>query len=278
MNLFKGRRVCVATMHKKESMIGPLFEKAFEVTYTTADALNTDAFGTFSGEKERINSPIETARQKCLAAFDLTQLDLVIASEGSFGPHPLYGFLPCDEELVLLKDFKNDLEFSMTHRSTTTNFSLTTVSSFEAATQFLKQIGFPQHAVIIKIPNTPILYKGIDTTGTFGQLFHQLLKNHSVIHLETDMRAHYNPTRMQVIRETVVKLIDKIKCVCPACQHPGYSVTQSIPGLPCGHCLLPTRSTLAHVSTCTKCQFSEENKFPLGKREEDPMYCDFCNP
>lgn len=278
MNLFKGRKLCVATMHHKESVIGPVFENAFEVTYTAANNLNTDVFGTFTGETERTASPLETARQKCLAAFHLTGLDLVIASEGSFGAHPHYGFVPCDEEVLLLKDFKNDLEISCVHLSTETNFHSTEVQTLSEAQLFLNNVGFPEHAVIIKGRTAKNIHKGIDQFPAFETLFQNLIKQQGRLVLETDMRAHKNPTRRKVILEAVHALVKKIQSICPNCQAPGFAVAQAVAGLPCGYCHLPTRSTLKQLASCEKCGHIEEKLFPHGKQQEDPMYCDFCNP
>ncbi|WP_425290025.1 DUF6671 family protein, partial [Shewanella algae] len=62
------------------------------------------------------------------------------------------------------------------------------------------------------------------------------------------------------------------------CGTPGFSVTDSIIGLPCDYCGSPTRSPKAFVYTCSHCNYTEELLFPNGKETEDPMYCDRCNP
>jgi hypothetical protein len=93
--LFQGRSLVVATMHGKESVIGPLLQQSLGVNVATAAGLNTDTFGTFSGEVERTVSPIAAARLKCDAAQALTGASLVLASEGSFGAHTGNGFCSC---------------------------------------------------------------------------------------------------------------------------------------------------------------------------------------
>jgi hypothetical protein len=265
-------------MHEKEGVIGPVLENALNVTYTTAKSLNTDVFGTFTGETERTNSPLETARQKCLAAFNLTGIDLVLASEGSFGTHPHYGFVPCDEEILLLKDFKHDLEIYTYHLSTATNFSSAEVKTLASAKEFLSQIGFPEHAVILKVPSTSIVHKGLIDMTIFESVFLSLIELHPFLILETDMRAHLNPTRRSVIREATHGLLKKIQSNCPQCNTPGYCITKVVAGLPCGACHFPTRSILKQVYQCQKCAYGEEKMYPRGIMVEDPMYCDACNP
>jgi hypothetical protein len=85
---FEGRQLLIATKHNKERVIAPLFEKALGVTCIVPDNFDTDLLGTFSGEVEREQDPLSTARRKCLLAMQQANCDLAIASEGSFGPHP----------------------------------------------------------------------------------------------------------------------------------------------------------------------------------------------
>lgn len=92
------------------------------------------------------------------------------------------------------------------------------------------------------------------------------------------MRAMYNPTRMAVIEKAAQKLADKINSNCPQCSHPGFSVTEVKPGLPCNLCGSTTRSTLSYIFTCQKCSFNKEQMYPHNKTLEDPMFCDYCNP
>lgn len=49
-NMFKGRTLVIATMHKKEQVISPILEKQLGVYCKTTTNLNTDNFGTFTGE------------------------------------------------------------------------------------------------------------------------------------------------------------------------------------------------------------------------------------
>ena len=92
--MFEGRPLIIATKHEKEKVIAPILEKELGVKCFLALDLDTDKLGTFSGEVERHDDPITTARKKCLLAMELTNCDLAVASEGSFGPHPTIFLFP----------------------------------------------------------------------------------------------------------------------------------------------------------------------------------------
>lgn len=120
---FTGRKIVIATMHGKEAIIGPVLKSELGVDFIVPINFNTDAYGTFSGEIERVVDPAEAGRIKCMAACELTGCDLAIASEGSFGPHPSMFFAPADDEILVLLDLKNNLEIKARVISTNTNFA-----------------------------------------------------------------------------------------------------------------------------------------------------------
>ena len=113
---------------------------------------------------------------------------------------------------------------------------------------------------------------------TFRLHFKEIMNEFGTAYVETDMRALYNPTRMQVIKKATEKLVDTILSLCPKCQEPGFTVAEVKQGLPCEWCNSPTRSTLSFIYSCKKCNHSLEKTYPHNKTKEDPMYCDFCNP
>ena len=102
--MFEGRRLVIATKHGKEALIAPIFERELGVHCFTLPTFDSDLFGTFSGEVERLDDALLTARLKCEKAMEIAQCDLAIASEGSFGSHPSFYFLPADDEVILLVD------------------------------------------------------------------------------------------------------------------------------------------------------------------------------
>ena len=280
MEIFEGRKLVIATKHNKESVIAPLLEQQLGVTCFVPDDFDTDALGTFTGEIERKEGAIETARKKCLQAMEITNCDLGIASEGSFGPHPTLFMAHADDEFLIFIDKKNNLEIIVRELSLDTNFNATTIRCFQNLVDLVKNVGFPEHAVILKITDKEVtsVVKGIQSWELLEESYNKLSANNSQVVAETDMRAMYNPTRMKVIEKATQKLVDKIKYLCPDCKTPCFGVVKIKTGLPCEWCGSPTNSTKSHIYQCQKCKFELEKLFPNDKKTEDPMYCDRCNP
>ncbi len=280
MNQFKGRQLIIATKHKKERVIAPPLEKAIGVRCFVDENFDTDALGTFSGEIERQQDPLSTARLKCLQAMELNNCDLGVASEGSFGPHPSLFFASADDEILIFIDKKNDLEIVVRELSTETNFNGKAVKSERELLEFAEQAKFPSHALILKPTktNTEDIVKGIKNEADLLKAFDTIISKHGKAFVETDMRAMYNPSRMAVIAKATKKLEAKIQSECPNCNTPGFGITDYKKGLPCELCGFPTESTLSAIYECQKCNFTKEEFHPNGKETEDAMYCGFCNP
>lgn len=278
--LFRNRNLIIATKHSKEKVIAPLLEKALGVSCFVNTDFDTDALGTFTGEIERKLDPLAAARQKCLMAMEMSNCDLGIASEGSFGSHPSMFFVSADDEIVLFIDKKNNLEIVARELSVDTNFNGRTITTEEELLEFANHVKFPSHGIILrktKADNSGIL-KNIRTLNELKKAFHTLFENFNSVFAETDMRASYNPSRMNVIESATRKLVEKINSCCPQCHTPGFGVTEVKKGLECNLCGAPTNSTLSFIYTCVKCDFVKEEMYPHKKTTEDPMYCDYCNP
>jgi hypothetical protein len=278
--MFKGRSLLIATKHEKEQIISPIFEKELGVICFVPDHFDTDVLGTFTGEVERKFDPVTTAKQKCTLAMDQANADLAIASEGSFGPHPSIFFVNADEEILVFIDKKNDLEIIVKELSTTTNFNASEIRSLRALKVFANKVGFPSHGLILRQSKNDFktIYKGITTWIKLIEAYNHLINHSDTLYVETDMRAMYNPTRRNVIQAAAYKLVEKIKTTCPACKTPGFGITGLKEGLPCSACKTPTRSVLSHLYSCQKCNYEDYKAYPYDKTEEDPMYCDRCNP
>lgn len=280
MDYFKNRTVVIASIHQKETVIAPILEKELGVHCITATHINTDNFGTFSGEVERQQSPLSTAKLKCLAALANTNYDIAIASEGSFGAHPSLYFVPADEEIIFLLDTKNEVEIVASVISTNTNFNGCVIHNFNELKDFAIKAKFPSHGLILKDAEKKFTHviKGITNWSHLEQAYQQLSSNGNTVFAETDMRAMYNPSRMLVIKEATEKLISIAKSTCPNCNTPGFAVTNVIRGLPCFLCNNPTNTVKQLIYTCNKCNYSITKPANQDKNFEDPMYCNYCNP
>lgn len=278
--LFRGRKLVIATMHGKEKVLAPLLSEALEVEIVLPAQLDTDVWGTFSGEVERTLSPYDAAIAKCNAAMQLTGADLAIANEGSFGPHPFIGFIPSDEELVVLMDRQHQLVIAAKELSTATNFDAQLSRSYEELIDFARRVKFPSHALILRKAKNDFsdVVKGVHPEDALKTEAEKFLGLYGQVFAETDMRALYNPSRMEVMAAAARKLLQKLFTVCDQCGTPGFDVKEVIPGLPCSYCATPTRSTLALLYECKHCHYKKRIEYPHGKTTEDPMYCDVCNP
>lgn len=277
---FEGRTLVIATKHQKERVLAPLFEEELGVKCVVPDQLDTDILGTFTGEVERESDALETARRKCQLAIDHTGADLVLASEGSFGPHPQMVFAHADDELLFFRDARNNIEVFTRCLSTETNFNARDIFTRSELMEFATTAGFPEHALILKPAKNQFegMVKGIQSWASLLETFEALKTKHPSVYVETDMRAMYNPTRMTCIEKTARRLLDKIKSCCPVCEMPGFGMTALREGLPCELCHTPTRSPKSYIFECVHCQHIKEELFPHGKNYESPMYCDNCNP
>ena len=278
------RTAILATKHQKEQVIAPLFARALEVKVIVPADFDSDRFGTFTRDIPRAGNQLEAARRKADAVLKLTGETLALASEGAFYPHPSFPLIGCDRELILLLDRANNLEIVGEKLSTKTNYNHQYIKNSAEALEFAKEVGFPEHSLVIMSEpythNQEEIFKGINQTETLIQIVNYLLqkKSQDTVYLETDMRAMCNPTRMQVIAQATLNLIQKIGQLCPQCSCPGFDLIERKQGLICSWCHTPTNLTLAEIYQCQKCQFRETKMYPQGKKFAEPGNCLYCNP
>lgn len=283
-SIFANRNALLVTKHAKEQVIGPLLHQEFNINLQVAGNVDTDLFGTFSGEVERLQNQYDTAKLKINAAKELyPTADLLLASEGSFNPHPEAPVITVNTELVLLADLKNDVEIAAWYKTYNTNIENRKIKTAAQLADFAAAIGFPDNRIILKAKNAQGKFqvaKGASTVEKLIEMFEGIKKHTTkdTVEAETDMRACYNTLRMENIRLCTINLINEMHSKCVQCKTPGFSVVNSKKGLPCQQCGMPTNAVLYYVYECKKCAYTMEKKFPLNKFTEDPMYCNFCNP
>ncbi|WP_190303434.1 DUF6671 family protein [Pseudanabaena sp. UWO311] len=278
---FRDRLAIIATMHRKELAIAPILQTSLGVIVTVPQDFDSDLFGTFTRDIDRPANQVETAKLKAEKVLEIIEADLAIASEGSFFPHPMLG-IPYNREIVLLLDKKHNFSVYGEFLSADTNFGHQEISSYSQAYDFAMTIGFPDHAIVLmpdaKTSAKESIYKGINSEDLLKESVNELLQQSPQIHIETDMRSLYNPTRMGNIAKATEELVRKLQQLCPHCNFVDFDVVKKIKGLPCELCGLPTQVTRAHVYQCDRCQFQQEVLFPDQVQLADPMYCSYCNP
>jgi len=283
MERFAGRTLGVSTIHGKERVIGPVLMRVLPLAGFHAIAgVDTDRFGAFSGEVQRTTDPLTAALAKAKHGVEVSGLDLVIASEGSFGPYPPAPFMPCNEEFLVLYDARDGAVYEQRHVSLETVFGGEECSSLREVLAFAERMKFPEHGLVMRPKERwergDPMHKGIHQREQLQHEASYLLAAHGRVWVETDMRAMANPTRMAVIAETAERLASELARFCPSCGELHFRITATTAGLPCGLCGWPTASIRSFSRTCRVCDRSEHEQRPDGRTEEDPRYCDHCNP
>ncbi|MGL5064466.1 MAG: DUF6671 family protein [Microcoleus sp.] len=287
MNLEKlliNREAVLATMHQKERAIAPILSAELGIKISVPANFDTDRFGTFTREIKRSGTQIEAARLKAETALEISGETLAVASEGTFGPHPMMPYLPANREIVLLLDRSHDLEIIGESLSLETNYSHQLVTNTEEADRFAEKAGFPEHGLVVIVGDAASgngeIVKGITNHKQLFDTVTAGLKKSPTgkVHVETDMRAMYNPTRMKNIENATLDLVQKFKQFCPECGWPGFGIVERKIGLPCGLCYFPTQLVRSAIYQCKNCGYSQEELFPDGRETADPALCQYCNP
>ena len=281
MHPYFGAEIAFPTKHGKIDLIAKDFKDTLNIELVSVN-LDTDVFGTFSGEIERQLSPLETAIAKAKAGAQESGLDLAIASEGTIGNDFLVPFVISDVETIALADIRNNLVISETCRS----FNITAVSEkFSKSSDldvFLKRADFPNHKLIVKPDKFVGELKVIKGIGDFDALRNAIdeLSNHSLngtVAVESDFRAHNSLTRQKNIRIVARQLITRITNLCEKCDTPGFGKITYLRGLKCTLCgIFDDQAIQSELLTCISCDHQLPGK--LISEALDPARCNWCNP
>jgi hypothetical protein len=219
---YSGKRIVLATMHDKDQAIAPAFSELLGAEVVVPPDLDTDELGTFSGEVPRRGTMGEVAEAKARLGMSSAGLAAGLASEGSFGPHPASPFVSAGMELLVFVDDELDLTVSESLVDTSPCFDQLVVASEEKLAVFLERVAFPEHALIV-VPNEGVsagaISKGIRDRDALSDAIAraQSASSDGRARVETDMRAHMNPTRMATLGRLAEQLARRIASNCPAC-------------------------------------------------------------
>ncbi len=266
----------LVSKHQKDLAIFPILHQN-NILETLVIEADTDGLGTFSGEIPRNLTVTETLEEKCKLGFSNSYHSLFIATEGSFGPHPLFPWVPQHQESFILLDRASSSKFYFHYSSQHTNFQVESIETEQQLVEFCHRIKFPSHGIILKktVDEEVEIFKDIFDWKTLVSVYRTLGNN---VMVESDMRAMNNPTRMANIRIGFSNFLKHLQSECPKCHYPGFSQRKVERGLPCEWCNSPTESILCSILVCDFCQHEVVNRNPNGKIKEDPMYCSNCNP
>ncbi len=276
---YRGTTIAVGTRHGKERQFEGPFRMVLGARLVTPADLDTDRFGTFTGEVARRGPALEAARAKARLAMAASGLSLALASEASYGPIPGSGWLG-HEEILLFCDAEAGVEVIEGYRSAAIPGPGQTVTSADEISPPVLA-GLPGQAVIVR-PHRPVgtagITKGItdpDTLRTAVQAATAVSADGAAV-VEPDLRAQYNPSRRRVLAKLALTLAHRIATVCPTCGTPGFGRVRTEPGLRCGDCGTPTPLPAAEIHGCTAC--GEQRTRPVGTAVAEPQHCPRCNP
>ncbi|GHD56489.1 DUF6671 family protein [Jeongeupia chitinilytica] len=216
-----GPELLIATMHGKESVLGPsLATLGFNVLLPLD--YDTDALGTFSGDIRRPGTAFEAALEKARRACDATGVPRAVASEGSYRPCQTLFPGARNAELLAFVDRERGVEFVEYLTDLPTSFVKGRVPAdpaSPAARALLADMGWPGIRAMV-VPHDPgngvpptLVFKGLGTEAELTQAF-AVCAAHSQdgqVHLETDLRAHMNPTRMTSVALMGIRLIERLQ-------------------------------------------------------------------
>jgi hypothetical protein len=280
---YAGRTAVIATMHRKEAAVAPALISMLGLTITTAPGLDTDLLGTFSGEIPRQGTMLEVATRKARLGMSVMGVQLGLASEGSFGPHPAIPYIPAGLELMVFVDDERGIVVTESVIAEKTNYNHLVVLPGEPADEFLQRVGFPNHGLIVR-PNEgdapSALTKGIVDTDSLRRAIEAAasVSSDGRARVQTDMRAHFNPTRMRSLALLAARLAQRLARQCPACSAPGFGRTGSRTGLVCEVCGAPTELVIAEIFGCPACDYTEERPRGDGLQRAPALCCPECNP
>lgn len=272
--------VVFTSLHGKHRQVASAFADILGAQVIATDAVDTDQFGTFTGDVTRTLAPVEAARAKARLGMDALGLPYGLASEASYGPLPGIG-LPGHEEILLFLDDTRGLEIIEGNRTLTIPGTRCHVHDPAELEPALAGWGFPGQGVTVRpaaggaprditkgITNRSQLHTAVRTAAGRSADGHALV--------EPDLRAHHNPTRQAVLTQLGQKMAQRLNSRCPSCACPGYGRTSTVSGLPCSACHTPTELTRADTYTCPACPHRHTQ--PRADTTADPRWCPHCNP
>jgi len=288
---YSNRVVALPTRHSKEIALAPAFHQVLSATIDVID-VDTDSFGTFTGDIPRTRSPLKSAEAKAHAGLAASGNTLAVASEGTIGPDPSLPFANSDIEVLVFVDTQRQITIHEQYRSNEIVAVRHVIGPGDDLSSILHRADFPNHAVLVKPESDsyeatrqneathrspPMTTTGITDTETLQRALAQVHAMGLNAVIESDFRACFSPSRMANITECARRLVARIATNCPACASPGWGLVAPSRGLPCRECgtHVPT-AVRSHRLGCPRCEACVET--PSPDSTVDPRWCPRCNP
>lgn len=272
-------QIALATKHGKLGQIAPAFLAIPDFELVLAE-IDTDRFGTFSGDIPRTHSPKDAAIAKAQAGAAELGLDYGLASEGSIGSHPQFPWVNSDQEVLALVCVSRGFSLVETFVSSDIFAKSRSVVAHENVPDLAVEFDLPNHAVILaaQVGGQLVVEKGIREAGELvARLTDFLARGAREVRVETDFRAMMSPSRQRNIMRCAERLAARIASRCPDCNEIGWGRIGYEYGLPCSGCR-EVVETAPHSEKlgCVSCRFNLT--VSLGLETIEASRCDFCNP
>ncbi len=275
---YRGCRVAMGTRHGKEKQIAPVFDVVLGARVVVPTDLDTDQFGTFTGERPRTLPALDAARAKAALAMRRACTRHGLASEATYST--LGGAeIVVHEEILLFTDDAHGIEIVETLRTPGVPGRRHSVRSAAQLPSSLLDGRPPQGWIVRPAGGDDVaaISKGLTSAVALEDAV-ALAVRHSPDDLaivEPDLRAMHNPSRRSVLAQLARRLALRLRTRCPQCSTPGYGRVGVERGLPCRVCTTTTEVVRAEVDGCAACPYREHRNI---RDLADPRWCPFCNP
>lgn len=261
-------KLAIVTLHAKAKLISPALRQ-LGWQLIEVQSFDTDALGSFAGERPRFMSPYECALRKAAIAADVSGCQMGIGSEGSFSPGP-YGLGTFNLELVSCVNV--DAGWVVTGRfygpAAVQRWTLTSAQALQQA------LGNIPSGQLLLLQQQQQVFKGL--TPAEAQTQAGALLANGEVELSYDLRAHCCPQRQQHIINAAADLVARLQRCCPQCHTPGFWPDKAVPGLPCEDCGAPSTLTRQRQACCQRCGYTEH--YAAEADYAPAQYCTVCNP
>ncbi len=276
---YAGTVIAMGTMHGKERQVGPPFAEVLGARVVAPGGIDTDRFGTFTGDVSRTLAPLAAATEKARLAMQVAGVPLGLASEASY--ETWLGVLARHEEVMVFIDDTRGILVVEAVAVPAAPGAPQLVDVAEHAVEAARRFGFPGQGAAVKavVDGRPDIFgKGItDATTLVGIVDAALaVADSGQAWVEPDLRAQHNPSRRNVLIALAGRLARRLVTACPRCQCPGYGVVGVCDGLPCLACGCSTTLIAADVYGCPSCEHRSTVWHATPGAEA--RFCPRCNP
>ncbi|WP_205875139.1 DUF6671 family protein [Mycobacterium camsae] len=275
---YTGTVIAMGTMHGKERQVAPAFAAEFGARVFAPPGIDTDQFGTFTGEVTRTLTPVAAATAKARLAMTAAKVPYGVASEASYDTW--YGMLAMHQEILVFIDDNRGIHVVEGVNVPRAPGPPKLVENGHEAIDAARRFGFPEQGAVVTATiagSTRLFGKGltdafvlVNTVNTAAAA-----SDDHRARLEPDLRAHHNPGRREVLSALAKRLAGRLATPCPNCLCPGYGRVAVREGLRCRACGSPTTLVASDILGCPACVYRSE---AARTGTAEPRYCPQCNP